>query len=124
MLVRRHATTAAPLFAAAVLSYAANCVLGTAVAVRLIDTSGFRWVHHALYIATSALVAAAAAAGWWGRPRKASRRAALTLVPTAIPLAAIPFAGTRTLRHPLIALAAAPFIAVGLILSLRPTDRK
>lgn len=123
MAGRRHTTSAAPLFAAAAVAYAANCTLGAAVAVRLIDTSGIRWLHHALYIATCAL--GAAAIGWaWGHPRPAARRAAFALAPAAVPLAAIAFAGTRTPRHPLIALAAAPFIVAGLVCSRHPVDRK
>lgn len=117
-------TTAAPLFMTAALSYAANCVLGAAVAARLVDTSTFRWLHHALYIATCASTAAAVGAAWWGSPRSASRRAALTLMPAAMPLAAIPWLGTRGSRHPLVALTAAPFIVASLIGSLHPADRK
>jgi hypothetical protein len=41
-----------------------------------------------------------------------------------VPLAAIPYAGTRGRRHPLVALAAAPFYAAGVVCSLRPLDRK
>lgn len=124
MLRRRNTSNAAPLFVAVALSYAANCALGTAVAAKLIDTSGFRWLHHALYIATCAFGAAAFSAVWWGSPRGAGRRSALALVPAAMPLAAIPYVQTRSRRHPLVALAAAPFIAAGLICSLRPADRK
>jgi len=120
MLPRRNRPTAAPLFSAAALSYAANCALGIAVLRGLVDTSGFRWLHHALYILTCTGVAAAVLVGGWRRPRGA----ALALMPAAAPLAVIPFAGTHTHRHPLIALAAAPFVAAGLVLSLRPADRK
>lgn len=123
MLPRRRRSTAAPLFVAAATAYAANCALGTAVAARLIDTRGFRWVHHALYIATCTTTALALGGGLWGQPRRPSRRAALALLPAAAPLAAIPFLGTHTRRHPLVALAAAPFLLAGLLLS-RSTDRK
>src|SRR5690606_17150480 len=102
---RPGSTTAAPLFMAAALSYGANCALGTSVAVKLIDTSGFRWLHHALYVATCVSTAAAIIAGWFGKPREASRRAAMTLLPAALPLGVIPWAGTRGTRHPLVALA-------------------
>lgn len=123
MRTGRRTTTAAPLFAAAAASYAANCGLGAAVAAKLIDSSGFGWVHHALYVASCATAAIAVCAGMHdGHP--ASRRAALLLVPAAIPLAAIPFAGTHTRRHPLVALAAAPFIVASLIASCRTADRK
>lgn len=124
MACSRNRTTAAPLFAAVALSYTANCALGAAVAAKLIDTSGFRWLHHALYIVTCMSAAAAVGTAWWSGPRRASRRAALTLIPAAVPLAAIPWLGTRGSRHPLVALAAAPFIAASLVCSLHPADRK
>ncbi len=114
-----------PLFVTAAVAYTANVALGTAVATRVIDTSNFRWVHHALYIATCVTTAAAAVTGlFWAEPRRASHRAALVLLPAAAPLAAIAYLGTHGRRHPLIALAAAPFILAGLVCSLRPADRK
>jgi hypothetical protein len=119
MTRRRESTRAAPLFTAAAVVYSANCALGIAVATRLIDTRRFRWVHHALYIATCATTAAAVIAGLCTH-----RRAALALLPAAIPLAAIPYVGTRTRRHPLTALAAAPFIVAGLVCSRIPSERK
>ena len=45
--------------------------------------------------------------------------AAATLAPALVPLAVIPYAGTHTRRHPLIALSAAPFIAAAAIRSRR-----
>lgn len=117
-------TNAAPLFAAAAVAYAVNCTLGAAVATKLVDTSGFRWLHHALYIATCATTAIAVAVGFGSTQQPTNRRAALLLAPAAVPLAAIPFAGTHTRRHPLVALAAAPFVTAGVILSLRTADRK
>jgi len=123
-MARRRRTDAAPLFLAAGAAYAANCALGSAVALRLIDTRGFRWFHHALYITTCTTAAAAFSAAWWGRPRPASRRAAVALAPAALLLAAIPFLGTHSRRHPIVALAAAPFIVAGLICSRIPSHRK
>lgn len=118
-------SSAAPLFVAAAVAYTANVGLGTAVATGVVDTSNFRWLHHALYIATCATTAAAAVSGlFWAGPRRASRRAALLLVPAAAPLAAIPYVRTHSRRHPLVALAAAPFILAGLVCSLRPATRK
>jgi len=112
--------TAAPLFSVAALFYLANGALGAAVAAKLVDTRGFRWLHHALYIATCTAGCVAIAAGWRG----GNRRAALALLPGAVPLAVIPWAGTHTVRHPLVALAAAPFIVASLICSIRPAERK
>jgi hypothetical protein len=114
------AADAAPaLFTAAAASYTANAALGASVALRLIDTRNFRWVHHALYIATFALSAAAFSSAWWGRPREATGAAAATLAPAFVPLAIIPYAGTHTRRHPLIALTAAPFVFAAAIRSRR-----
>jgi hypothetical protein len=121
---RRVRTNAAPLFIVAASAYAANCALGVAVATRLIDTRDFRWVHHALYIATCVTTGVAIVLGWWGRPRGASRSAALLLAPAAVPLAIIPRVRTHSRRHPLTALTAAPFLLASLIRSLRPSDRK
>lgn len=110
---------AAPLFAAAAAGYAANCALGTAAATRLVDTSG--WAHHLLYVATCVTTAAALGTAWRGG--SADRRAALMLAPAAVPLTAIAFLGPRSPRHPLVALAAAPFIVAGFVRSRLP-DRK
>jgi hypothetical protein len=124
MLHRRRRSNAAPLFVAATTAYTANCALGVSVALRLVDTRNFRWLHHALYIATCATTALAVSAGIWGEPHRPSRRAALALLPAAVPLAAIPYLGSHGRRHPLVALAAAPFIVAGLVVSRRRSDRK
>ena len=119
---RRDART--PLvFALAALSYLLNCLLGTAVAMRIIDTSRFRWLHHAMFILTSAATVVALSSALWGAPRRSSR-AALALAPAVVSLAVIPFAGTRGRRHPLLALTAAPFFAAGLALAVGPDRRK
>ena len=114
---------ASGVFAAAATAYAANCALGAAVAARLIDTRRFRWVHHALYVMTCATTGLAVVVGHATRTPR-SRRAALALLPAAVPLAAIPYAGTHTRRHPLVALTAAPFVLAGLVVSRLPSDRK
>ena len=120
MAGRRERAGAAPILVAA-SSYVLNCALGGAVAAKIVDTSRIRWLHHVLYICTCATTASAVVVA---APRPASRRAALALAPAVVPLAVIPFAGTRGLRHPLVALAAAPFYAAGLLCSLRAPDRK
>ncbi|PKI89765.1 hypothetical protein CW368_12350 [Actinomycetales bacterium SN12] len=96
------------------ICYTANCALGAAVATRLIDTRRFRWVHHALYIATVSTTIVALIAGI-----RRDRAATLALAPALAPLAVIPYAGTHTRRHPAIALTAAPFVAAGVITSRR-----
>ena len=111
----RRSANPAPLFTAATVSYASNCLLGASVAARVIDTSRVRWVHHGMYIATSALAAAAASSLVWSRSR-----AGWLLLPAAVPLAVIPYAGTRGRRHPAVALSAAPFFLASLIKAWRP----
>jgi hypothetical protein len=97
------------LVTAAAVSYAANCALGASVATGLLDTRGYRWLHHALYTATSTLTAAAIVtllarrnpAGWF-------------LLPAVVPLAALPRASVRTPRHARTGLSAAPFYLLSL----------
>jgi len=101
----------AHLFAAATASYTANVTLGAAVAVRLIDTSGARWVHHAVYVITVVLTAAALLTAIV--PGAGTRRKAAMLVPAALPLAVMPYASPRSWRHAAVALAAAPFFVAG-----------
>jgi hypothetical protein len=108
------------MFTAATVGYAANCALGASVALRLVDTRDVRWVHHALYLVTCALAVGAMSSTAWGSPRRASREAAALLAPAAVPLTLIPYAGTHTRRHPLVALAAAPFFIAALVRSNLP----
>jgi hypothetical protein len=103
-----------PLVVAAATSYAANCALGQSVACGIVDTHRIRWVHHAVYICTSALTVAAAA-----RALMTDRRTASALAPVFVPLALIPYVSAKTLRHPRLALTAAPFYAAALIVSTR-----
>lgn len=106
-----------PLFVAATTSYVINCALGGGVATGRIHTGRFRWIHHALYVATSALTAAAISSVLWS-----GNRAGWLLLPAGIPLAVIPYVSARTRRHPALALSAAPFYVSSLICLRRCTD--
>ena len=110
----RRSPNPAALFTAATVSYTANCLLGTAVAMRWIDTSRVRWVHHGMYIATSTLAGAAASSLMWSRSP-----AGWLLLPAALPLAVIPYAGTSGRRHPAVSLSAAPFFLASLVQAWR-----
>ncbi|WMY78093.1 hypothetical protein [Citricoccus sp. I39-566] len=103
------------LVTAAAAAYTANGALGAAVALRWVDTSGARWIHHALYAVTLTSTAVAVVAG-------AARRspAALALAPAAVPLMLLQRHGARPLRrHTRDALWAAPCYAAGLVLAWR-----
>ncbi|MEU5466405.1 hypothetical protein [Kocuria salsicia] len=103
------------LVTAAAGSYGANCALGTAAALGWVDTSPFRWVHHALYVSTSSLTAAAVVAGL-----REGSTTAFALVPALVPLVLLQRHGARPLpRHTRDALAAAPCYTAGLALAWR-----
>lgn len=102
------------LVTAAAVSYASNAAFGSAVAVGAIDNGRIRWVHHALYVATSSLTAVALAAS------AAERRAAgLALAPALGPLIVLPYAGGGVRRHAALAGSAAPAFATALVLTWR-----
>lgn len=97
--------------------WAANAALGASVGAGLVHTGRFRWIHHALYIATTSTTALATVASACSNsaPRRAAARA---LAPALLPLAALPYVGTPAQGHPrrhaLAALSAAPFYATAL----------
>jgi hypothetical protein len=101
------------VFAAATGAYLLNCAIGIGAAARILPPRPELRLHHRAYLLTSALTAVALSAAIWAPApgRAAARRAALALVPALIPLAALPAAGTRTRRHPAVALTAAPWYA-------------
>ncbi len=101
------------------MSYLANCLVGTGVATRTIDTSDIRWVHHALYVSTSSLAALAGAAGLRRGADRSSRRAAVLLAPAVVPLSLIPYLGSHSKRHIVVALTAAPFFVASLVRAWR-----
>lgn len=91
------------LATAAVVAYAANCLWGTAVAVRLIRTKKLRIVHHGLFVVTATLTGVAATTPLWTRDRSA-----LFLLPALVPLAVAPRTDPRSGAHWRVAVAAAP----------------
>jgi hypothetical protein len=102
------------LITAAAVSYAGNAAFGTAVAVGAIDNGRIRWVHHALYVATSSLTTLALAACAIER-----RAAGIALLPAVGPLVALPYAGGQLRRHATLAGSAAPAFATALVLAWR-----
>ncbi|WIB77656.1 hypothetical protein DEJ28_00760 [Curtobacterium sp. MCPF17_002] len=95
--------TARRLVTAATVAYVANCLWGTAVAVRLIRTKKLRVVHHGLFVVTATLTGVAATTPVWTRDRTA-----LFLLPALVPLAAAPRTNPRSGAHWRVAVAAAP----------------
>ena len=102
------------LFAAATACYAANVALGSAVALRFVDTRRFRWVHHALYVGTSVLAGSAASSLLWS-----DSRAGWRLLPAALPLTVVARVSARSRRHPVVALSAAPFFVSSLVRAIQ-----
>jgi len=91
------------LVTAATVAYAANCLWGTAVAVRVIRTKKLRIVHHGLFVVTATLTGIAATTPAWTRDRSA-----LFLLPALVPLAVAPRTNPRSGAHWRVAVAAAP----------------
>lgn len=101
-------------FTLAACSYAASCALGGAVKSRRFDSSRIHWMHHALYICTLVLTIAAVSTVFWS-----TSRTGWYLAPALLPLAAIPYVSSHSNRHVYLALTAAPFFLLSLILSWR-----
>jgi hypothetical protein len=111
---RRDEQLPRALFTTAATSYAVNCALGASVAAGIVHTGKFRWIHHALYIATVTTSVVAGSSLLWSR-----NRAGLLLLPAAVPLAVIPRASARSKKHVQTALSAAPFFLLSLIKAWR-----
>lgn len=101
--------------AAAATAYTANLALGLSVATGRIDTSGFRWVHHGIYIVASGLTVSALTLG------AAHRRASVVvLAPALVPLFLLQRHGAHPVRrHGWEAVSAAPFYIGALALRRR-----
>lgn len=91
------------LVAAATVAYVANCLWGTAVAVRVIRTKRLRVVHHGLFVVTATLTGVAVTTPVWTRDRSA-----LFLLPALVPLTVVPRTNPRSGAHWRVAVAAAP----------------
>ena len=102
------AVSTSALTALATAAYVANCTLGTSVRTGVVDSSGFRWLHHALYIGTVGTTAVAATAG----VLRGSVKGAL-LAPALLPLAFLPFIGREV--HTAVGLAPAPWFLGSLL---------
>jgi hypothetical protein len=99
-----------------------NCAIGIGAAARILPPRPELRLHHRAYLLTSTLTAVALSTPLGARTpraRRAALRAALRLAPALIPLAALPAAGTRTRRHPAVALTAAPWFAWGTLTAWR-----
>lgn len=93
--------------------YATNAALGLSVAMGLVDTSGARWVHHGLFVATASSTALALGAA----QRDPS---ALALGVAALPLMLLQRRGSHPLpRHARTAALAAPCYIAALRLTRR-----
>ena len=99
------------LIRAATAGYLANIALGTAVRARVLDSRGYRWLHHVLYIGTAALTLTALIAGLARRDPQTA-----LLAPAVVPLAALPSADRG--MHTRVALAAAPWFATAVLTTL------
>lgn len=111
--VVRPSPLVGPAVTAATTAYLANCALGVSVALRLVDTSQVRWVHHGMYVLTSTLTAGAFLAAAVSR-----HPAAIPLACAALPLFALQAHGARPLtRHARDAVLAAPAYAAAAALT-------
>lgn len=95
--------------------YATNAALGLSVAMGLVDTSGARWVHHGLFVATASSTALALALGAAQRDPSAP-----ALGVAALPLMLLQRRGSHPLpRHARTAALAAPCYIAALLLTRR-----
>ena len=109
-------TGIALLFVLACGTYVLNACFGVSVRSGLVDSSGFRWVHHALYVVTFGLALVAASSLWWSR-----NEAGWYLIPALVALAALPYVGSarrHPCRHVCAALVPMPFYILSLIVAL------
>jgi hypothetical protein len=89
--------------------YAASCALGALVGAGAVDSSGFRWAHHALFGATAATALAAASSALWGR-----RRPGVLLAPALLAWALLPRVAAPSPGHLALAAWAGPWYAAAL----------
>lgn len=106
--------TSTILFLLATGSYLLSCTLGLIARLGLTSSGTVRWMHHAAFISTFALTALACSTIWW-----LTENAGWFLLPALIPLSAVPYVRARSVRHIYLALSAAPFYALSLVVLWR-----
>ena len=107
------------LFALASCSYAGSLTLGVLVGSRRVDSSGFHWLHHALYASTFALAAVTAGVALLAAPlgirvARGDATVGWVLLPALVAFALIPFLGTRGRRHPVVGVVPVPLYLLAL----------
>lgn len=85
--------------------YGTTATLGVGLATGAWRNERHRWIHHVGFIAAVALTSATVVVGLRDDPGRALRAA-----PALVPLAILPRIPTRSRRHPIVALAAAPWL--------------
>ena len=101
------------IFYSASILFAANFALGVLVQFRIVDTTPFRWLHHALFFAVYVSAALAVAAGFWqGAPYS------WALLPVLALFYFLPRVRAGTPGHAALAGTAMVFYATGLALTL------
>lgn len=96
-------------------AYAVNACFGAAVLTGRVNSRGFRWLHHVLYVITVVLALAAVLSLLWS-----SNKAGWYLLPVLGVLAALPYVGSarrHRRRHMVAALIPLPFYALALALA-------
>ena len=101
------------IFAVATGLFAATFILGLLVQFGIVDTTPFRWLHHALFFAVVVSAMLAVAEGFWvGAPYR------WTLLPALVLYAILPRVRAGTAGHAALACGALACYALGLIVSL------
>lgn len=103
------------LAVAALVVYGTTATLGVGLATGAWRNERHRWVHHVGFIGAVALTSATVAASLRRDPGRAARAA-----PALVPLAVLPRIPTRSRAHPIVALAAAPWLAAAALLTDHP----
>lgn len=104
------------LFVLASGTYVLNAFFGVFVRTGIVDSSGFKWLHHGLYTATFVLALVAASSLWWS-----PNRAGWYLIPAVLALGALPYVGSarrHPRRHICAALVPLPFYILSLVVAL------
>lgn len=98
------------IFSAATGLFAATFILGLLVQSGIVDTTPFRWLHHALFFGVVVSAMLAVAEGFWlGAPYR------WTLLPALVLFAVLPRVRAGTAGHAALACGALACYALGFI---------